>query len=152
MIWLSVVGFLVAALAAGLIVRWGREHAAVYSDSMPQRFHLGHVPRLGGAALVMGTSVGWALGVLQSVYWGDPGSLRLDFWVAGWLVVVLPAVIGGIAEDLTPGKLIKVTAEKASGESFSFNARARLDSEIEVAYYQNGGILQYILRDFLKKI
>ena len=58
----------------------------------------------------------------------------------------------GIAEDLTPGMLIEVTAEKASGESFSFNARARLDSEIEVAYYQNGGILQYILRDFLKKI
>lgn len=58
----------------------------------------------------------------------------------------------GIAEDLIPGKLIKVTAEKSTGEKIEFKAKARLDSEIEIAYYQNGGILQYILRDFLKKM
>jgi aconitate hydratase len=27
----------------------------------------------------------------------------------------------------------------------------RLDSAIEIAYYKNGGILHYVLRDFLKK-
>lgn len=58
----------------------------------------------------------------------------------------------GIADDLTPGKEIKVTAENKSGKKMEFSAKARLDSEIEIAYYQNGGILQYILRDFLKKI
>lgn len=58
----------------------------------------------------------------------------------------------GIADNLSPGKIIKVTAEAESGEKITFDARARLDSEIEVAYYQNGGILQYILRDFLKKM
>ncbi|HET7360544.1 MAG TPA: aconitate hydratase AcnA, partial [Salinimicrobium sp.] len=56
----------------------------------------------------------------------------------------------GIAENLTPGKSIKVIAEKESGEKLEFEAKARLDSEIEIAYYQNGGILQYILRGFLK--
>ncbi|MGQ0728153.1 glycosyltransferase family 4 protein [Acidovorax sp.] len=101
MIWLSLVGFFVAALAAGLIVRWVREHAAVYSESMPQRFHLGHVPRVGGAALLLGMSVSWGLGALQSLQWGDPGSLRLGSWVWGWLAVLLPAAVGGIAEDLT---------------------------------------------------
>lgn len=101
MIWLSVVGFLVAALAAGLIVRWGREHAAVYGDAMPQRFHLGDVPRLGGAALLCGMAVSWALGGWQSSHWGDPGSLRLGSWVWGWLAVLLPAALGGIAEDMT---------------------------------------------------
>lgn len=101
MIWLSVVGFLVAALAAGLIVRWGREHAAVYSEAMPQRFHLGDIPRLGGAAVLIGMCLSWGLGVLQSSLWGDPGSLRLGTWVGTWLVVLLPASLGGIAEDMT---------------------------------------------------
>lgn len=101
MILLSVIGFLVAALAAGLIVRWVREHAVVYGESVPQRFHLGHVPRVGGAALLLGMTVSWGLGAMQSLQWGDPGSLRLGDWVGAWVVVLLPSAIGGIAEDLT---------------------------------------------------
>lgn len=58
----------------------------------------------------------------------------------------------GISDNLTPGKLIAVTAEKENGEKINFEARASLASEIEVAYYQHGGILQYILRDFLNKM
>lgn len=85
MIWLSVVGFLSSAVAAAFIVRWGRDHAAVYSDAMPQRFHLGDVPRLGGAALLVGMSISWVLGILQTVYWGDPGSLRMGLWVSNCL-------------------------------------------------------------------
>lgn len=57
----------------------------------------------------------------------------------------------GIAQALYPGKIIKVIAEKANGEKIEFEAKSRLDSEIEIAYYTNGGILQYILRQFLKK-
>ncbi|HSI69337.1 MAG TPA: aconitate hydratase AcnA [Gillisia sp.] len=56
----------------------------------------------------------------------------------------------GISEDLHPGKIIKVSAEKETGERIEFEAKSRLDSEIEIAYYTNGGILQYILRQFLK--
>jgi len=56
----------------------------------------------------------------------------------------------GISEGLHPGKIIKVLAEKANGEKIEFEAKSRLDSEIEIAYYTNGGILQYILRQFLK--
>lgn len=58
----------------------------------------------------------------------------------------------GVGKNLTPGKLIEVTATDASGGKKKFEVRARLDSEIESAYYQNGGILQYILRDFLSKM
>ena len=53
MIGLSLLGFLVAALAAGGIVRWARGHAAAYGQGMPQRFHFGDVPRLGGAAIAL---------------------------------------------------------------------------------------------------
>ena len=58
----------------------------------------------------------------------------------------------GIGKDLSPGKLIQVTATDASGGKKKFEARARLDSGIEIAYYQNGGILQYILRECLNKM
>lgn len=59
--------------------------------------------------------------------------------------------ITGIAEGLTPHKEVTVKAVKDNGDEINFKAVARLDSEIEIAYYQHGGILQYVLRDFLKE-
>ncbi|MCH7410348.1 aconitate hydratase AcnA [Belliella sp. DSM 111904] len=59
--------------------------------------------------------------------------------------------ITGIADDLTPLKTLQVEAVNKEGKSVSFSVSCRLDSAIEVAYYKNGGILHYVLRDFLKK-
>ena len=84
MIWLSLVAFVVAALAAGFIVRWVRSHAAVYGNGMPQRFHHGDVPRLGGVAILLGALVAWSLGVVQTLL-GDYASMRLDTWVYAWM-------------------------------------------------------------------
>lgn len=56
----------------------------------------------------------------------------------------------GISENLTPGKEIDVTATDADGKETKFKAIVRLDSPIEVEYYRNDGILQYVLREFLK--
>ena len=101
MIWLSFFGFLVSAIVAAGVVRWARDHAEQYGEGMPQRFHLGHVPRLGGLAVLLGVGCSWLLGAAQSV-WGDPGSLRLGpGLVLWWLAVLLPAALGGIAEDMT---------------------------------------------------
>lgn len=100
MIWLSLVAFLVAAVSTAYIIRWMGGRAVTYGESMPQRFHVGEVPRLGGAALLAGVVVSWVFGALQT-FWGDPGSLRLGFWVFWWIVVLLPAVLGGIVEDMT---------------------------------------------------
>lgn len=100
MMWLSLVAFVVAALAAGGVVRWMRGHAAKYAAGMPQRFHAGDIPRLGGAALLLGLASSWLLGMVQSSL-GDPGSLNLGNWVSSWLLVLLPAAVGGIAEDMT---------------------------------------------------
>lgn len=60
--------------------------------------------------------------------------------------------ITGIADDLTPGKLVTVTATPASGPAIVFQAKCRLNSAIEIEYYRNGGILQYVLRAFLSKV
>ena len=51
--------------------------------------------------MLLGIGCSWGLGVLQSTHWGDPGSLKLGAWVGGWLVALLPAALGGIAEDMT---------------------------------------------------
>lgn len=100
MILLSLVAFLVAAVASGFVVRWLNSHSTAYGKGMPQRFHLGDIPRLGGAAILLGIATGWLTGVVQSA-WSDPGSLSLGVWVGGWFLALLPAALGGVAEDLT---------------------------------------------------
>jgi len=54
-------------------------------------------------------------------------------------------------DNLQPNKKIKVIVSKNGNKLKEFNAVARLDSHIEIEYYQNGGILQYVLRSFLNK-
>jgi aconitate hydratase len=54
-------------------------------------------------------------------------------------------------EHLTPNKEIKVIATKNNGTKSEFNVISRLDSSMEIMYYENGGILQYVLRSFLAK-
>jgi aconitate hydratase len=57
--------------------------------------------------------------------------------------------ISGIAENLKPSKSINVKAKRLDGSVIEFEALCRLDSAIEVEYYRNGGILHYVLRQFL---
>jgi aconitate hydratase len=55
-----------------------------------------------------------------------------------------------IDDNLKPMQMVKVTARKANGESLHFEARCRIDTPVEVDYYRNGGILQTVLRQFMK--
>ena len=57
--------------------------------------------------------------------------------------------ISGISEGLTPHKSVDVSAKNEKGSEIKFKAIARLDSLIDIEYYRNGGILQYVLRQFL---
>ncbi|AZI68126.1 aconitate hydratase AcnA [Kaistella daneshvariae] len=59
--------------------------------------------------------------------------------------------ITGIAENIKPLKEIEIIATNTNGSEIKFNVIARLDSLIEIEYYRNGGILQYVLRQFLEK-
>lgn len=58
--------------------------------------------------------------------------------------------ISGIAEGLSPGKDIPVSVTRKGGDNFTFNVTCRLDSPVEVEYYNNGGILQTVLRQMMK--
>jgi aconitate hydratase len=57
--------------------------------------------------------------------------------------------IEGLAGNFEPRKKMKITARTADGKEITFNALARIDTPFEVAYYQHGGILQYVLRQML---
>ncbi|RYJ44214.1 aconitate hydratase AcnA [Flavobacterium beibuense] len=59
--------------------------------------------------------------------------------------------ISGIANDIRPLKELDITAIKTDGAAIHFKVTARLDSKIEIEYYRNEGILQYVLRQFLEK-
>lgn len=58
--------------------------------------------------------------------------------------------IDGIAEGLTPGKILTVRARDENGVELQFQVVARLDSAMEVEYYRHGGILPMILRDMVR--
>ena len=59
--------------------------------------------------------------------------------------------ISGLSGAITPLQELQVTATSEDGKFIVFNVIARMDSQIEVEYYRNGGILQYVLRQFLHK-
>ncbi len=59
--------------------------------------------------------------------------------------------ITGIEHDIKPLKELAIVAIDENGKEIRFSAIARLDSLIEIEYYRNGGILQYVLRQFLNK-
>jgi len=56
--------------------------------------------------------------------------------------------ITGIASGLEPGGTVQVVARDESGaEVVRFDAVVRLDSDVDLEYYQNGGILHTVLRN-----
>jgi aconitate hydratase len=54
--------------------------------------------------------------------------------------------IRGISEGLAPDATLTVSATKPDGSIIEFEADVRLDSEVDVEYYRNGGILHTVLR------
>ena len=57
--------------------------------------------------------------------------------------------VEGLAQNFEPRKKMKVRARDAQGKVREFTVLARVDTPFEVAYYQHGGILQYVLRQML---
>ena len=57
--------------------------------------------------------------------------------------------IEGIADGLTVGKELTVTATSDDGTVKSFSVIARIDVPVELEYYRHGGVLQYVLRQLM---
>jgi aconitate hydratase len=58
--------------------------------------------------------------------------------------------ISGI-EDMQPRKVLRVHAVKEDGRQIDFEVIARLDTEVDVAYFENNGILPYVLRKVISE-
>ena len=52
--------------------------------------------------------------------------------------------IEGIADEFVPGKILEVRA----GDK-TFQVKARVDTPLEIEYLKNGGVLSYVLRNFI---
>jgi aconitate hydratase len=58
--------------------------------------------------------------------------------------------IEGVAGGLTPGKRLTVRANDPSGAAKLFTAICRIDTPVEVDYYDHGGILPFVLRGLVR--
>jgi aconitate hydratase len=58
--------------------------------------------------------------------------------------------IGDIGKGLKPHQEVSVKVTREDGSIFFFQTMARLDSPIDVTYYEHGGILLAVLRRLLK--
>lgn len=55
--------------------------------------------------------------------------------------------LSGIAKDFKPGAKVQMTIKRADGKTETVNLVSRIDTQNELEYYRNGGILQYVLRN-----
>jgi len=58
--------------------------------------------------------------------------------------------ITGLSDTMKPKSIVNVKAKKADGQVMEFKATALLNTDVEVNYYRNGGILHTVLRNLLK--
>jgi aconitate hydratase len=56
----------------------------------------------------------------------------------------------GLSSDLDPQSLVTVKVTRPNGTTFEFKAKVLLNTEVEVEYYRNGGILHTVLRNLVK--
>jgi aconitate hydratase len=57
--------------------------------------------------------------------------------------------ISGV-EEMQPRKQLAVKAVRGDGREVAFQVRVRLDTDVDVDYFENGGILPYVLRKLMK--
>jgi UDP-N-acetylmuramyl pentapeptide phosphotransferase/UDP-N-acetylglucosamine-1-phosphate transferase len=89
--------FVVAAAATLLAIRLSKRHLGLLGDtnrSLPQKFHVLVVPRVGGVGIASGVLIGAALATAHL----DPASVKSLIVVSGASLLVLAA---GLWEDLT---------------------------------------------------
>jgi aconitate hydratase len=83
------------------------------------------------------------MGVLPLQF--SPGQSADSLGLSGTEVFDVRGIDGG----LEPGCRVTVAARSDDGSATEFEAVVRLDTEMEVNYYRNGGILQTVLRQLL---
>ena len=101
MLFLLILCFASAVLGTGLLVRYAREHTRQYAATVPQRFHVGQVPRLGGVAMWAASTIGWCwMGLSQHFNFANQIRGEVALVASVWAVATI-MVVAGALEDLT---------------------------------------------------
>jgi aconitate hydratase len=58
--------------------------------------------------------------------------------------------VEGLSDHMAPRSILNVTATKIDSSIVEFNVIAQLNTEVEVNYFRNGGILHTVLRNLVK--
>ena len=58
--------------------------------------------------------------------------------------------IHGLEDDLKPLSLVPCTIRRADGTEETIQIKCRIDTEVEIEYVENGGVLHYVLRNLAK--
>jgi aconitate hydratase len=56
-----------------------------------------------------------------------------------------------IDNSIKPGQEVSVLAKKSDGSKLEFKVISRLDSQMDITYYKNGGILHTVLKDMIQE-
>jgi aconitate hydratase len=72
-----------------------------------------------------------------------------DLGLNGDETFAIEGLAAGLAEGFANGKEVTVVATKTDGSEHRFTATVRIDTPQEIRYYENGGILPYVLRQLL---
>ncbi len=84
------------------------------------------------------------MGILPLQFEGGESAESLG--LAGEEVFDLVGIREMLEQKFAHGRSLKVKATDAAGASREFSATVRIDTPQEILYYENGGILQYVLR------
>ncbi len=103
MLILLMLAGVLSLLGCGVLLRAGQEASRRYLSSQhPQRFHVGHVSRLGGGAMLLACIGGWTWMAVSEPYLHIPNSIVFPLDTAlTWCVVALLGVVSGVVEDMT---------------------------------------------------
>ena len=101
MVGLFVFCLIISWIMSLLLIVNLRAHARSYAADSVQRFHKGHVPRLGGVAIIVSCAMGWtAMTLFPKI-----GTYLNAFisWnaVCAFLLMLIPATVAGTYEDCT---------------------------------------------------
>ena len=58
--------------------------------------------------------------------------------------------ISGLSGDIEPLSEVPCTITRANGETLEISLKCRIDTEVEIEYIENGGVLHYVLRNLAK--
>jgi aconitate hydratase len=85
------------------------------------------------------------MGVIPFEFTGGDGRKSLD------LTGDETVSISGLASGLKPLSEVPCAITRANGEVIEISLKCRIDTEVEIEYIENGGVLHYVLRNLAKE-